>query len=275
VVPQEYGSASDHPFTTSRVDLAGNTPSKSYPYRAAGKIYFNDGVDTFVCSGALIKKGLIVTAAHCVAEFGQNRFYSGWQYIPALSGKKKPYGTWLVTTAWVPASYLDGTASCSDPPVVCENDIAILVVKPKGKVYPGKMTGWFGYGWDGFGFTPTGLTLVNQLGYPTSHDNGLLMQRTDSQGFVSAVDSFNTVWGSRQTGGSSGGPELVNLGMASVLGEGVLPGVDADGNTVIGVTSWGYTDDVTKEQGASPFTSGNIPTLIDSACAAAPAACAP
>lgn len=278
VAPQEYGSASNHPYTTSRVDVGStNVPSRYYPYAAAGKIYFNDGLDTVVCTGSLIKKGLIVTAAHCVADFGTNQFYSGWQYIPALSGKKKPFGTWAVTEAWVKNSYLDGTDNCSDPPVVCENDVAILVVKPKGKVYPGKKTGWFGYAWDGAGFAPTSpaVVLINQLGYPTSHDGGLMMQRTDSQGFVSLVDANNTVWGSRQTGGSSGGPELVNLGIAPVLSEGVLLAQASAFNTVVGVTSWAYTDEVTKQEGASPFTSGNIVSLVDSACLDAPAACAP
>ena len=100
------------------------------------------------------------------------------------------------------------------------------------------------------------------------------MQRTDSQGFVDATQSDNTVWGSRQTGGSSGGPELVNLGQAAVL-DGVSLGDGEGYNIVIGVTSWGYTDDVTKEQGASPFTANNIASLVDTACADFPAACIP
>ena len=37
--PQEYGT-SKHVFTTSRVDLSGNNESKTYPNRAAGKLYF-------------------------------------------------------------------------------------------------------------------------------------------------------------------------------------------------------------------------------------------
>jgi V8-like Glu-specific endopeptidase len=273
VGPQEHGSASNHPYTTSRVDLRGATLSKAYPYSAVGKIYYKDGLDTFVCSASLIGRGVIVTAAHCVAAFGEDRFFSGWQFVPGLSGKKKPYGVWNVLTAWVKSSYLDGTDSCSEPGIVCENDVAILIVKPKGKVYPGKKTGYLGFGWDGFGFTPTGLVLVNQLGYPTSHDDGLLMQRTDSQGFVSAADSGNTVWGSRQTGGSSGGPEVLNLGAEPLLTEGIVFGDSSDYNMVIGVTSWGYTDDVTKEQGASPFTADNVLSLVNDACAAAPAAC--
>jgi hypothetical protein len=100
------------------------------------------------------------------------------------------------------------------------------------------------------------------------------MQRTDSQGFVSGFVN-NTVWGGRQTGGSSGGPELVNLGLPAVLSGGVLYGADAAFDIVVGVTSWGYTDQAIKEQGASPFTTNNIVSLVGSACGGAPAACAP
>jgi len=93
------------------------------------------------------------------------------------------------------------------------------------------------------------------------------MQRTDSQGFVSSTMSGNTVWGSRQTGGSSGGPELVNLGKAATL-SGVSYGVYPSYNIVVGVTSWGYTNLAVKQQGASPFLSTNIPVLVTAGCAA-------
>ena len=279
VTPQEYGT-SNHPFTTSRVDLSGNSPSNRYPYRAAGKLYFKIGADTYVCSASLIDKGIIVTAAHCVADFGASTFYSGWKYVPAQSGATRPYGTWSVKTAYVLGSYLNGTDSCAEAGIVCENDVAVLVAAPKLGVYPGRATGWFGYGWDGWGFAPTSpnSALINQLGYPVTHDGGLKMQRTDSLGYVDSTSSNNTVWGSRQTGGSSGGPELVNLGKAAVL-SGTDAGTDGDYNIVVGVTSWGYTSTLYKEQGASPFTSSNIgdttipDTLVYEACAAYPKAC--
>jgi hypothetical protein len=132
--------------------------------------------------------------------------------------------------------------------------------------------GWFGYGWNGWGFTPSSLAQISQLGYPVSHDYGLLMQRTDSQGSVSSAYSNNTIWGSRQTGGSSGGPEVANLGAAAVL-NGTTYGTNPGYNRVVGVTSWGYTDSTVKQQGASPFTSNNIVQLVNAACAAYPANC--
>ena len=76
------------------------------------------------------------------------------------------------------------------------------------------------------------------------------------------------------TGGSSGGPGIVNLGAAANLSD-VTLGTEAKWNTVVGVTSWGYTDETSKEQGASPFLSTNIQVLVNDACTAYPAACAP
>jgi len=278
VSPQEYGT-SDYPFTTSRVDLANNNSvSKLYPYRASGKLYFNIGTETYVCSASLIQPGLVVTAAHCVCDFGTSTFYSNWQYVPALYNKTKPYGTWKIADAVVLSSYYTGSDSCYQSGVVCTDDVAVLLVQPvgksgpKNKSYPGYRTGWLGYGWDGYGFaSPSSgpgssytIAQISQLGYPVSHDGGLMMQRTDSQGYVSTMSS-NTVWGSRQTGGASGGPEVVNLGSLAVL-NGVGLGSDASFNIVVGVTSWEYSDLTTLQMGASAFTDTNIVTLVDFFC---------
>jgi hypothetical protein len=70
---------------------------------------------------------------------------------------------------------------------------------------------------EGYGYTPQNIAQLTQLGYPVALDGGLLMQRTDSYGFVDGNASNNTVIGSLQTGGSSGGPWLVNFGIKPAL----------------------------------------------------------
>ena len=111
IAPQEYGTGKI-PYTTSRVDLGtSNVVSKLYPYSAAGKLYFKNGTTTYVCSASLIKRGVIVTAAHCVAAFGQKRFYSSFQFVPAQFGSTAPYGTWNWASAKVLTSYYNGTDS--------------------------------------------------------------------------------------------------------------------------------------------------------------------
>ena len=270
LAPQEYGT-SKHVYTNSRVDLSGYNVSKLYPYRAAGKLYFKIGTGNYVCSASLIKKGLIVTAAHCVTKFG-GAWYSSWVFVPAKAGSTtsiayEPYGRWTGTAAWVMTTYKNGSDPCMAGArgVVCKNDVAVIRLAPKSGKYPGTTTGWFGYGWNGWGFNSSKLALINQLGYPVSHDGGNKMQRTDSEGFVSSTFAGNTIWGSRQTGGSSGGPELVNLGTPAAL-SGTSYGTYGSYNIVVGVTSWGYTSTAVKQQGASPFLSTNIVPLVKAAC---------
>ena len=271
--PEEFGTY-NRPFTTNRVDPQGNVITNSYPFVPPAGCSFEDHGITFVCSASLIKPGIVVTAAHCVAEFGARSFFGNFEFIPAYRNGLAPYGVWKAAKVRVRRSYMDGSAGC-DPAalgVICRNDIAIIRLEAQSGAYPGTSTGWFGYGWNGYGFTPTGITHITQLGYPVALDGGFLMQRNNSQGVVSAERVGNTLIGSLMTGGSSGGPWLVNLGIPPVL-SGTGFGFDEKRNIVVGVTSWGYVSTLPKEQGASPFTSGNIVPMVDAECATTPAAC--
>jgi V8-like Glu-specific endopeptidase len=90
--PLAFGT-STAPYTTARVAVtvlgdsstATNTPVTSYPYRPTGKLYFKIGTQTFICTASLIKKGVLVTAAHCVFNFGKGSsgWYSGFVWCPA------------------------------------------------------------------------------------------------------------------------------------------------------------------------------------------------
>ena len=256
------------------MDPEGDVITDSYPFRAAGRLFFQNGGLTFACSAALIKPGIVVTAAHCVAAFGSRTFHSNIEFIPAYTNGIAPYGVWKAAGVRVRRPYLDGSADC-DPAavgIICRNDIAVIRLEAQASGYPGTSTGWFGYGWNGYGFTPSGVTHVTQLGYQVALDGGQLMQRNDSQGVVAPERAGNTLIGSLMSGGSSGGPWLVNIGILPAL-IGTDLGFDAARNIVVGVTSWGYIDGSIKQQGASPFTSANIVPMVEAECAAVPAAC--
>jgi hypothetical protein len=274
VIPEEFGTA-NLPYTTSRVNAVDHLTVKFSPFRAAGKLFFKKGTAALTCSASLIKRGLVVTAAHCVANYGKKEFYSNWEFVPAYDNGTAPYGRWSVESAKVLTLYLDGTDGCEQFGVVCPDDVAILTLRPQGGAFAGAATGWFAYEINGVGFTSSGQALISELGYPTLLDKGELMERTDAQGTMVLGLSKNTVIGSLMNqDGSSGGPWLVNLGVAPALSGGVLFGSGAVHNVVVGVASWTSTDKFRKEQGASPFTTLNIQTLVDEACAATPAACA-
>jgi V8-like Glu-specific endopeptidase len=276
VTPEEFGIGAQ-PFSTARADLTLDRSQVAtniyYPYSASGKLFFNIGTSTFVCSASLISRGVVVTAAHCVAAFGQQQFYAGLQFVPGYRNGIAPFGVWSVRSALVLTSYLNGTDPCAVAGIVCQDDVAVLLLNtsPLG-AYPGTATGWYGYGWDGLGFTAAGLTQVTQIGYPVCLDNGFLMERNDSVGFQSVSLANNTIIGSLMCGGASGGPWLVNFGQRPVL-TATTDGTAPIPNIVVGVTSWGYDDTSSKQQGASPFTSGNIVPLVNAVCTAVPAAC--
>ena len=81
------------------------------------------------------------------------------------------------------------------------------------------------------------------------------MIRTDSMAvyYQPKRNVKNFIWGSQQTGGSSGGPEITNFGRGPNLSSGAWRGYRRFRNIVVGVTSWGYTDKTQQIQGASWF----------------------
>lgn len=270
IAPSEFGTQ-NHPYSTSRVDTDPSKykASRTYPYSPTGKLYFKIGASTYVCSASLVKPGVLVTAAHCVASFGASTFYSDFEFHPAKYNGTTLTGTWNADSVSVKTSYFNGTESCAVSGVVCPNDVATIKLagRKSNTDYPGHTIGWYGYGWGFYSFSDTPMGLkgahISQLGYPVSHDSGLKMQRNDSFGYKDTSLSNNVVIGSRMTGGSSGGPWLVNLGTKA---SGASLGSKAKFNVVVGVTSWGYVSSGPKQQGASPFTTSNIKTLVNYYC---------
>ena len=263
---QAFGTG-NRPYTTSRVNAVGNTTTSYYPFRAAGRLFFKIGASSYVCSASLIKKGVIVTAAHCVNGYGSGSFYSNFQFVAGYNSGNAPYGVAGYKAVYVMTAYNRGTDSCYQRGVVCQNDVALIVLNSN----VGTLAGYYGYGYNGYSFI-NNTAQITQLGYPVALDGGLLMERTDSLGSVSSAMSGNTLIGSLQTGGSSGGPWLVNLGTTPSV-SGTSLGSASSSNVVVGVTSWGYTDTGVKVQGASPFTSSNIVNLVNAACTAYPTSC--
>jgi len=92
-----------------------------------------------------------------------------------------------------------------------------------------------------------------QLGYPVAFDSGFMMERNDGVGSYWAPGGSvrQTVLGSAMTGGSSGGPWLINFGAVPSVSSAASLGNSANSQIVEGVTSWGYTRVGSNTQGAS------------------------
>lgn len=283
-LPPETLNGTRHPFTTkSASGQGGLSPVDKFPWRAAGKMFMKFGPSTYVCTASVIGKNLLVTAAHCVHNFGKKAegFADTVTFEPARHGLKKPFGTWTAKEWWIPQVYFDGTDVClpNAPGVVCENDIAVVVLEKNKGQFVADRTGKFGFKSDEYGYGNIfGETAaqITEIGYPSQNYDGLTMVRTDSLGYQATPN--NIIIGSAQTGGSSGAPWLQNFGMKTSY-TGTLP-VNDDDNQVVATTSWGFTSDKFMVQGGSRFSKNttytlkpNIQSLFDSACNANPGYC--
>lgn len=299
-----YGT-STAPYTTKRVAVttlgtsttAANTPVTSYPYRATGKLYFKIGSSTYVCTASLVKKGVLVTAAHCVFNYGQGAsgWYSNWTWCPAnTTSAGGVYGCYSGVQPRILTPYFNGTDVCTQSGVVCNNDVATIVLAPKGTVHAGTTVGFYNYGWNGYSYVTTAIlggaraVQITQLGYPVAFDSGYQMERTDAVGwYYTSGNLKNTQIGTAQTGGSSGGPWLVNFGTTPVINTSSASAGAQPIQSVIGVTSYGSTTVGYNRQGASYFGqntaypsasyggygAGNIGKLMQDTCTANPTAC--
>ena len=253
------GTAGRH-FTSTRT--FPNNSDTTYPTRTVGKLYFRDPATNlnYVCSGSMIKKGVVLTSGHCIHN-GKNHFYTNFVFRPGLRGGVYPYGTWSnwvqgrTTTAWV-------TGGGSVPNT---GDWATIVFGPNASGQRiGDYTGWLGYQ----SAICSGRHQTT-LGYPVNLDSGLQMHRSDSQ--ANSYGSLNNcTWGTDMTGGSSGGPVALNF-QQTYTNSSSLPS-ENDSNRVVATVSWGYTNAAVKVQGGS-IVDGVFGTLITNTCTANPTAC--
>jgi hypothetical protein len=274
--PQAFGTA-NFPYTTVRssVTVLGTpnttsaTPISSYPWRATGKLWARFGTEWFVCTASLIRRGVLVSAAHCIHNYGDQQagFANAVVWWPAYNLSGQPYGSWNAIYWAILSQYYNGTDTCQNGAVgvVCNNDIAVIVLEIKNGLYAGNVVGWYAWGWNGWGFVTSPWIgnqfagQITQLGYPQAIDGGAQQIRTDSVGiYFTTTDTTNgqllrnITIGSAQTGGSSGGPWLVNFGTPPSYGSEAAPG-SQNTQAVVATTSWGFTTVGTNRQGASWF----------------------
>jgi V8-like Glu-specific endopeptidase len=307
-----YGS-STAVYTTSRAAVtnrgsaAANTipgdPITGYPWRATGKLWMRFGTSWFVCTASLIKPSVLITAAHCVHNYGQGSagFANEVRFYPANVSNSfavaQPYGLFTGATWRIPTPYFNGTDTCTQVGVVCNNDIATVTLATRAGVKAGNLVGWYGYGWNGYSYRNASMlgnvlaVQLTQLGYPVAFDSGYQMQRTDAVGWFQNngnANLRNTQIGSAQTGGSSGGPWVVNFGTVPSVSASASRGT-APNQAVVGVTSYGSTTLGFNRQGSSFFGqnvqyplsaygtygAGNIGKLLQDTCTATPSACVP
>lgn len=234
----------------------------AFPNRTVGLwVYTKNNGTTWSCTATLISRSILVTAGHCVHNGGggQRNYIRSGTFYPAYNGAVSTYGyatsAWVITTSgWYNTGSLDRGY-----------DVGLVVLNKRAGTATeiGAYTGWMG-------FCHTNCLQPQwyntQIGYPGNYYSG----RYQTQGqHHQRSDGYDYVFGSGMLGGSSGGPQITNLG--SISDSSGNAGQYAARNQVFAVTSWGYTSNpAIKLQGASPLSgpnnSNNFKSLYNTMC---------
>ena len=236
------------------------------PYNRTGKLYMVFGSSGWGwCTASLVGKGVLVTAAHCLATYSKpNSSPTQVFFVPSAYQDKGagtptktntniagPYGSWQASTLILPTCYIStgGCAQQDTAGVVGSNDIAVVLLAPNqsGQLPWAAGIGYYGYGWGGAGWNSGGWNALTQLGYPgalgvNSSTRGLSMIRTDGPTlslYSSSAPQKIHYWGSQQTQGCSGGPNILNFGNQPSITSPATAGASPNPNIVTGVTSFG------------------------------------
>jgi len=103
------------------------TKTTDYPYTTMGML--GNG-----CSGAIVAKRFVLTAAFCLYDLKNKKFYDNLDFYPAISGDNQPFGGVKWKDAYIPSGYAEtGETQFDFGLVVLDGDI-------------GDQTGWFGFG---------------------------------------------------------------------------------------------------------------------------------
>lgn len=290
------------PYTSTRVQLfpvlnlpgtAPNLLSTTYPYSTIGKLTFTTPDGPAHCSASLIRRSVLVTAAHCVQDFGTPTLFTNFRFQPGHYGpagstaaQQAPFGTWTTRLVSRSNTWVKGTDIGSG--AARNNDVAVFIIAKQGTTFIGNRTGWLSYGWNNYSFVASAKTgnkavaATSTLGYPGLMDAGRIMQRADGPTYTTTVSGAKQLWqGNNFTGGASGGPWIVNfVSINPGLSGGAVVGT-APNIAVVGVTSWGASnpnapkDNYSSQFGQNPafpnanyggYGAGNIGALINNAC---------
>jgi len=109
---EDPSPAGTFPFSYTRYRLFPDTTAmyQNYPYRAIGKLFFSIGTSNFICSASVVvslNSSVVWTAGHCVYSPGVG-FHSNFLFVPARRALANPYGSWTANTVFTLVGWTNG-----------------------------------------------------------------------------------------------------------------------------------------------------------------------
>ena len=222
-----------------------------YPHKWIGRLSFTTPGGTSYCSATSISGNVMLTAAHCVYDSTNNRWYSNWVFTPAYRNGNAPYGTFAATTCWVLTDWINLSGGYSINGWA-RHDVAVCRMGNNGAGQTlNNAVGWMGREWNA-----SYIRHFHDLGYPFKDYNGTYMTDAGLYLRTCVAESFQQTTETRGMGcyyggGISGGPWMTGYALNVVTGR------------ASGVNSGIYTG--TQNIYAGRFNSNNIVPLCNAA----------
>lgn len=116
---ESYGDTTvDVPAGASQIYISYDVNTKTslwqvFPHRWSGKLTFTTPSGNSSCSATAIGGNNFVTAAHCVYDTTNNRWYNNWVFTPAYRNGATPYGSFSWTACTIPNQWIALSGSYS------------------------------------------------------------------------------------------------------------------------------------------------------------------
>lgn len=183
---------------------------KVYPHKWVGRLSFTTPDGTAYCSATAISGNNIVTAAHCIYDSTNNRWYSNWVFSPAYRAGISPYGTFTASVCWVLTNWVNLSGSYSINGWA-KYDVAVCEMNNNSSGQTlNAAVGWAGRSWN-YGYNQ--LHFVN--GYPWRNTSNVLLSSAGyylrsctAESFQQTTDTLGS--GCNYGPGISGGSWLRN-----------------------------------------------------------------
>ncbi len=178
----EYTPSQLRPMLRNVIGVDGRTliaNTTLYPFSVVGQMEFGDGK---FCSGTVISRNAILTAAHCVYDLETDDWFQLHRFVPGRFREndriEDPFGEWYPTSATVYQAYLRGTSTKHR----FNHDYAVVLLAPKedGCTFIGDVVGFAGLRKTKIGEKSLNDATIN--GYPEDMEYGSMWSTGNCRG---------------------------------------------------------------------------------------------